>query len=82
MKVGSSKIIADLGKFVNFLLETHMSYMGSIQVMESYYNIIFDINFSWFLQKHAESVKSPKLAISILYWLVKKLGEGTLWKWA
>jgi len=33
---GSWKIIADLGKFMNFLLETHMSDLGAIQVMEMY----------------------------------------------
>lgn len=77
-EVGSLKIIADLGKFMNFLLETHMSDLGGIQVMERYHNIIFDNNLSRFLRKHAESVKIPKLAISVLYQLVQKPGNRTL----
>ena len=50
--------ISYLGNFVNFLLETHMSELGGIQVMERYYNIIFDNNLSRYLRKHDESVKA------------------------
>lgn len=62
--MGSLKIITDLGKLVNFLLETHMSDLGAIQVMERYYNIIVDNNLSRFLRKHAESVKAPNWSFS------------------
>lgn len=36
VEVRCLKLIVDLGKFVNFLLETHMSDLGAIQVMERY----------------------------------------------